>query len=132
MGLASTGKGEDLVGCHHRLIGDKGVIKVYPSDLRLREMGDKEWEGVEFNAGNQIELAIEDVVEALEKGEKSELCAENALKATEAIFACYESVRRRGRVETPLMIEDNPLESMVESAELGFSLNGESEDTENE
>ena len=34
------------------------------------------------------------------------------------IFGAWESARRRGRVEFPLDIEDNPLEAMVESGEL--------------
>jgi len=45
--------------------------------------------------------------------------AENALNATEIIFAgYYESARRRGRVvDLPLDIEDNPLESMVDDGQ---------------
>ena len=64
------------------------------------------------------ERAIEDVVSSLETGETSELAAEYALDADELIFAAWESVRRRGRVELPLDIQDNPLESMVESGVL--------------
>ena len=59
-----------------------------------------------------------DVVRALEEGTDSELCAANALQATEIIFACWESARRRGRVELPLDIDDNPLEEMVASGAL--------------
>lgn len=44
--------------------------------------------------------------------------AKNALKSTEIIFACWESARRRGMVELPLDIEDNPLVAMVESGDL--------------
>ena len=64
------------------------------------------------------ERAIEDVVSSLKTGETSELAAEYALDADELIFAAWESVRRRGRVELPLDIQDNPLESMVESGVL--------------
>ncbi|MEN6644848.1 MAG: gfo/Idh/MocA family oxidoreductase, partial [Armatimonadia bacterium] len=38
--------------------------------------------------------------------------------ATEQIFACWESVRRRGMVQMPLDIEDNPLVDMVEKGDL--------------
>jgi hypothetical protein len=41
------------------------------------------------------------------------------LQATELIFASWESARRRGRVDLPLEIEDNPLEDMVEAGQLG-------------
>jgi predicted dehydrogenase len=65
-----------------------------------------------------IDRAIADVVDAVETGTESALCASNALQATELIFACWESARRRTRVDLPLEIADNPLESMVEEGEL--------------
>jgi hypothetical protein len=46
------------------------------------------------------------------------LDASNALIATEIIFGAYESSRRRGRVDFPLTIEDNPLAAMVENGDL--------------
>ncbi|MCS7309770.1 MAG: gfo/Idh/MocA family oxidoreductase, partial [Armatimonadetes bacterium] len=33
-------------------------------------------------------------------------------------FACFESVRRRGRVDLPLTITDNPLVDLVERGEI--------------
>ena len=65
-----------------------------------------------------IDRAIEEIVDALESGRTSELDAENALQATSLIFGCWESSRRRERVDFPLDISDNPLESMVDSGEL--------------
>ncbi len=62
--------------------------------------------------------AIEEAVSSLRRGERSELSAQNALAADKLIFAAWESSRRRGRVDLPLDIEDNPLESMVESGAL--------------
>lgn len=62
--------------------------------------------------------AFADVVRAVRENDESELAARHALQSTELIFAAWESVRRRGRVDLPLRIEDNPLESMVESGEL--------------
>lgn len=64
------------------------------------------------------ERAIEEVIRSLDSTEKSELSAQNALQATEIIFASWESARQRGRVDFPIRIEDNPLQSMVESGEL--------------
>ncbi|WP_136600756.1 Gfo/Idh/MocA family protein [Salinigranum halophilum] len=62
--------------------------------------------------------AIEELVAALREGTASELSARHALAAEELIFASWESARRRGRVDLPLDIEDNPLESMVETGDL--------------
>jgi predicted dehydrogenase len=74
--------------------------------------------GDAFSTPSYIDRAIEDVVGAVEADRPSQLTAENALDATEIIFACWESVRRRGAVELPLEIEDNPLEAMIDSGEL--------------
>lgn len=91
--------------------------------LRYRRFGKGEWEVID--CGNEglhgpgyIERAIADIVSALRDGGESELCARNALNATEIIFACYESVRRRGRVDLPLTITDNPLVDLVERGEI--------------
>jgi predicted dehydrogenase len=64
------------------------------------------------------ERAVEDVVTSLREGTTPELAAEKALDAAELIFATWESARRRGRVEFPLEVDDNPLEAMVESGDL--------------
>lgn len=71
-----------------------------------------------FERPSHIDLAIESVVEAVRTGGRSELRAEHALQASELIFASWESARKRGRVELPLRIDDNPLESMVEAGQL--------------
>lgn len=62
--------------------------------------------------------AIAAVVQALAQNRVSALDARNALQATELIFASWESARRRSRVDLPLEISDNPLESMVEAGHL--------------
>lgn len=66
-----------------------------------------------------IERAIDDVVDSLGTNRESELSARRALQATELIFASWESARRRGRVDLPLEIEDNPLDEMIEAGQLG-------------
>ncbi|RDI69642.1 Gfo/Idh/MocA family protein [Halopelagius longus] len=63
--------------------------------------------------------AIEDVIESIRTGERSELDARDALAADELIFATWESSRRRGRVDLPLEVDDNPLEAMVEAGVVG-------------
>ena len=123
-GLASTGEGSDVIGCFHRLVGADGTIEVRVKDgpaLRVRSAGDSEWRVVDCENTpfyDAVEHAIRDVVRATFEEGESELRAENALRATELIFGTWESSRRRGRVDFPLEIEDNPLESMVESGDL--------------
>jgi len=57
-------------------------------------------------------------VDALLTHREPELSARRALNATEIIFACYESSRRRALVILPLDIEDNPLVEMIKSGVL--------------
>lgn len=67
---------------------------------------------------NYTERAIEEIITAIETDTKSVLDADYALAADELVFATWESARRRGRVDLPLDIEDNPLEAMIESGAL--------------
>jgi predicted dehydrogenase len=121
-GIATTGFGEDGVGVHHRIQGTEGTIEVTPwgsPQARIREDGG-DWEplveGVENSSA--VPPAIDHVVECLNDGTEPEISARNALAVTEIIFAAWESSRRRGRVDLPLDIDDNPLEAMVESGAL--------------
>ncbi|AGN01828.1 oxidoreductase domain-containing protein [Salinarchaeum sp. Harcht-Bsk1] len=125
-GMATTGPASEIADGDWRLVGTEGVMDVHLTDevaVRVRSLADDETESFEYDglAGEGescIDRAIADVVQSVETGEESELSARNALNATEIIFAGYESVRRRGRVDLPLDIEDNPLEEMVASGEL--------------
>jgi len=63
---------------------------------------------------SQHERALEDVVRSARDSDEAEVTARHALQSTGLIFGAWESVRRRGRVDFPLTIQDNPLESMVE------------------
>lgn len=124
-GMAATGPAAGVTESDWRLVGTDGFIDVYLTDRLAVEVYTSTPEDCgevtfdELAPGSScLDRAIADVVRALEDGEESELCARNALTATEIIFAGYESVRRRGRVDLPLDVEDNPLESMVESGDL--------------
>ena len=126
-GLVMTGAGEAKpVGAINRLMGTDGVIEVGLADgrpIRYRLQGDKDWtypdtNGESIHGPYFIERAIADVVACLLEGRKCQLDASNALIATEIIFGAYESSRRRGRVDFPLDIEDNPLKAMVDSGDL--------------
>lgn len=126
-GLVTTGYGQDIVGAKHRLVGTEGVIEVRVIDgpnLRIRRAGDESREAPDCpdpEFGGAIGRAIGDLVESLDDGRTPALSADRALRATEVIFACYESARRRGRVDLPLEIDDNPLEAMVDAGELNPS-----------
>ena len=118
--LAATGAGEGLVASHHRLVGTDGEIEVLPDDgpdIRVRR-GDGTRESLDIDGGPAIHRAVEHVVASLDAGVEPDLSAARALKSTEIIFAVWESARRRGRIDLPLDIEDNPLEAMVESGDL--------------
>jgi len=125
-GFAATGTpGDGPINGHNTLIGSEGEIRIGTEEtpLKIRRAGQASWEHVDcgnddIHRPNFVTRAIDDVIEALESGEESELCARNALSATEIIFAAWESSRRRGRVDLPLEIEDNPLESMVETGQV--------------
>jgi predicted dehydrogenase len=125
--LLATGPGAAGIGAHNRLIGTEGVIEVGVNPdgptLRVQRKGASTWETIDvgnetLHGPNYIQRALADVIDALQTGREPELSARKALNATEIIFACYESSRRRGRVDLPLTIDDNPLQSMVESGEL--------------
>lgn len=119
MGLMITGPG---VGLLNRLIGTEGTIEVGYSEqvpIRLWGKGQSGWTPVEVPSGlhsmDYVELGVLDLVAALKTGREPELSGRRALRATELIFATYESSRRRGRVDLPLDIEDSPLVAMVEA-----------------
>ncbi len=125
-GLIMTGAGEAKpVGAINRLMGTDGEIQVGVGEvpIRYRLQGEKDWtcpdtNGESIHGPYFIERAIADVVDCLLTGRKCQLDASNALIATEIIFGAYESSRRRGRVDFPLDIDDNPLAAMVESGAL--------------
>jgi len=104
-----------------RVSGSKGVAELRweAPVLRMWTKGRRDFATVavpeELHGGIVQERAIASVVKAVRDGGRSELCAENALRSTEVIFAGYESARRRCRIDLPLEISDNPLESLIKS-----------------
>ena len=126
--MALTGAGSDTIGCHHRIVGSEGAIEIGSEAegaamLRYWSLDTKGWqevdvEGESCHGPNFIERCMADVVACYREGRECQMNAHNALNATEQIFACWESARRRARVEIPADIEDNPLVAMIESGEL--------------
>lgn len=119
-GLVATG-GDRPDDCALRITGDAGIAELHWGEpiVRVWRKGRRWFEDVkvanELHGGGTIRKAIADAVRALRRGTFSQLRAENALRATEIIFAGYESSRRRARVDLPLTIKDNPLAAMVAS-----------------
>ncbi|GCE07547.1 Gfo/Idh/MocA family protein [Dictyobacter aurantiacus] len=126
-GLISTGPGTELIGADIRLLGSSGSIEIgnWPDNrhLRVTSQGRHDWEYIDTGEDNlhgphYVERAIANIVEAIVNDQTSELCARNALNATEIIFGIYESSRRRGRVDLPLTISDHPMYALIESGEI--------------
>ncbi|MGQ9731644.1 MAG: Gfo/Idh/MocA family protein [Candidatus Zipacnadales bacterium] len=128
-GLVMTGAGgAHPVGCVDKLIGTEGVIEVgfgHGSEgaIRWRKQDQTKWQypdtgGASIHGPGFVERAIADVIDCLQTGKLCQLDASNALIATEIIFGAYESSRRRGRVDFPLDIDDNPLTAMVANGDL--------------
>ena len=129
-GIAATGDDVELTGgpydfydCWQRLVGTEGVIEIGRLDgpaLAVRRDGEG-WITYEVadEFDGRVDLAIDDIVTALDDNHESELSASYALNTTEILFAGHESSRIRGRVTLPLTkVYDHPLESMIKSGEI--------------
>jgi len=122
-GFMCTGDAADAVEAHNRLIGTEGIIEVGSKKgipLRIKRKGSSKWENIDtqgegLHGQMYINRAIADAVDAFITGREPELSARKAINATEIIFACYESSRRRAMVNLPLDIEDNPLVDIIKS-----------------
>jgi len=121
-GLLVTGY-EAVWDAQIRLIGSRGVIEVgHSNDVPLRYWTEYRagWQVVPMSEGlhgdEYVKRAVLDLIDALKTGREPELSARRALRATELIFATYESSRSRGRVELPLTILDSPLLAMLGEA----------------
>jgi predicted dehydrogenase len=122
-GLFATGEAQHSLGVPFRVHGTQGIIEIaWGPDpgpmLRYWTHGSPDWipvdcSGEHLHGPGYIDGAIADVLDAPLPGRECELAARHALNATEIIFACYESSRRRARVDCPLDIEDNPLAAMT-------------------
>ena len=111
-------------GCLLRLIGDAGVIEILFDApwLRLRRHGQTDWEVIEtgesIHDDQAIYRGIADLLNGIETGALPQLASENALRATEIIFATHESARRRGRIDLPLPPGPCAMLTMLATGEL--------------
>ncbi len=112
------------MGAAQRIVGTEGVLEVVGaggSRVRLINGGQAGFRDVPLDehagdSGGAIAAGIADLLRCLDTGDEPELSAHKAMRATELIFATYESSRRRGRVDLPLTIEDSPLLARLEEA----------------
>lgn len=139
-GVLSTGEGAGLVGGSLVLQGTEGTLRIDVDDgpmLELehgdtREAIDVDGETMHhtgdetdrFGSAFQDRSAAE-VVDALDEDREPTHSGRIGLNTAEIIFAGYESVRRRGRVDLPLDVDDNALEALVEAGELAPEPTGE-------
>lgn len=119
-----SGKDNTDLGCFIRVTGEDGVLEITTSDpwLRVHRFDKPGWREVDTGESIHDDAAIyrgiQNLLDCLESGQKPLLSSENALRATEIIFAAYESSRRRGRVDLPLGPAPSALLQMVESGVL--------------
>jgi predicted dehydrogenase len=112
------------LGCLLRLSGDDGLIEILFEApwLRLRRFGRKDWEvvdtGENIHDDKAIYRGIADILTCLETGGVPQLASDQALRATEIIFATHESSRRRSRVDLPLPPGPCAMLAMLASGEL--------------
>ena len=117
-GAASYGRGSRP----NRLIGSEGVMVVdqgAEDQVRLLRSGSA-WEAPALDElPHDAEVGpVADLVDSLRSGRTPLLSGDKALRASEMIFATFESSRRRTRVSMPLDIEDSPLISMIEEGQI--------------
>ncbi len=95
-----------------RIVGTDGLIEaaLRTDPLRVWAKGSGQWEVLPPEGDNSLEatvaLGVRDAVEALRQGREPELSSRKVIKATELIFATYQSARSGGRIDLPLDVDD--------------------------
>ena len=104
-----------------RVIGSKGFLEVsWGGDVGPAALyDDPEWSPPEFDDVDAMALAVADNLDCLESGEEPELSYQKALRASEVIFAIFESSRSRARIRLPLRTRDSALLTMLQEKEIG-------------
>lgn len=107
-----------------RVIGSEGFMEVTWDGQFGQAVvySDPAWQPpvVEEPAGGPMAGVVQNALDCLGAGSEPELSFRKALRASEIIFALYESVRRHARVALPLTgVTDNPFLSMLDGGEFG-------------
>lgn len=105
-----------------RVIGTEGFIEVMWDGQIVGGMSyaDPSWKPeMELSSmTDQMIGYVRHVVDCLESGEEPEVSCQKALRASEIIFAVYESVRRNARVQLPISgFSDSPFITMLENGQ---------------
>jgi UDP-N-acetylglucosamine 3-dehydrogenase len=115
----------------NRLVGSEGVIEITPggkAEHPLRLFRGGQWTPAERPLGVPVAqhtiASVSNLIDALASGDEPELSSHRALRATELIFATYESSRRRGRVILPLDVDDSALLTMLTDGTVGGTIGG--------
>lgn len=131
MGILTSGTGVGDQRLSICVTGTEGTIEIGHSQeipLRMWGKGQSDWTVVDVAEGmhgmDSVKAGVHELIGALKTGRESELSGEKALRATEMIYATYESSRRRARIDLPLTIDDSPLHAMLESGELTIESSG--------
>lgn len=103
-----------------RVTGTDGFIEVLWDGKieRAVQYSDPTWQPPTFDSppDDQMLGVISNAIDCLESGEEPELSYQKALRASEIIFAIYESVRRNTRVELPVTgFTDSPFITMLDA-----------------
>lgn len=101
-----------------RVEGANGLLEVrWDGQFGQAVVFDKpEWQPPELPAHEPVEQmsdVVRDTLDCYERGVEPPLSHRKALRASEIIYALYESARRRRAVELPLAIDDHPLDAIV-------------------
>jgi len=133
-GLLSTGSTSDLVDATMVLRGTNGALRIAPEDGPMLERVDEDSresvpvddEGIHAT-GNEPEgrfgsllhnRSIAHLGDSLSDGTEPIISGRRGLNTAEIIFAGYQSVKQRGRIDLPLEPSENALEQMVSSGSL--------------
>ncbi len=122
--LMTTPDNRNPVGALIHITGSEGEMQIQAVDgppVRWRRRGEVEWTVPTAPEGGSLASmthCLRDVMDCSRTGRKPRVHADNALLATEIIFATFESSRRRGRIDLPLVARDNPLRSMVNAGDI--------------
>jgi predicted dehydrogenase len=105
-----------------RVLGSDGFLEVTWDGQFQRAVvySDPSWQPptVEEPAGGPMAGVVSNALDCLGSGAEPDLSYRKALRASEIIFALYESVRRRARVTLPLTgVTDNPFLSLLDGGE---------------
>jgi UDP-N-acetyl-2-amino-2-deoxyglucuronate dehydrogenase len=106
-----------------RVLGAKGFIEVgWDGEFgRAARYDDPAWQPLPEPSSDEQVMSdyVRDTLDCLASGEEPALSHRKALRAEEIIFALYESMRRRARVELPLTVDDNAFVTMFGAGAFG-------------